>query len=38
MLVNPSYTSKKCSNCGCVVDKLKLSDRVIFLSQLRLEN
>ena len=30
ILVNPSYTSKKCSNCGCVVDGLKLSDRVFF--------
>ncbi len=30
ILVNPYHTSKKCSNCGCVVDGLKLSDRVFF--------
>ncbi|WP_232210827.1 RNA-guided endonuclease InsQ/TnpB family protein [Methanothermococcus okinawensis] len=30
ILINPAYTSKKCSNCGCVVDNLKLSDRVFF--------
>jgi len=30
IFVNPAYTSKKCSNCGCVVDGLKLSDRIFF--------
>jgi putative transposase len=30
IFVNPYHTSKKCSNCGCVVDGLKLSDRTFF--------
>jgi putative transposase len=30
ILVNPHYTSKKCSNCGHVVKDLKLSDRIFF--------
>lgn len=32
IFVNPSYTSKKCSNCGHVVKDLKLSDRIFFCS------
>ncbi|UXM85062.1 RNA-guided endonuclease InsQ/TnpB family protein [Methanococcus aeolicus] len=30
ILINPAYTSKKCSNCGFVVSSLKLSDRLFF--------
>jgi transposase len=30
ILVNPAYTSKKCSNCGHVVKGLELSDRIFF--------
>ncbi|UXM84277.1 RNA-guided endonuclease InsQ/TnpB family protein [Methanococcus aeolicus] len=30
ILINPAYTSKKCSNCGFVVSSLKLYDRLFF--------